>query len=91
MWNFSSAAVFKAILCSRQTITRKMVKLASFLKADISESINKSLFWSNLIDESTDNSVTEKLILYVRYVDLDKACVQIKLLGVHPIRGHPNA
>ena len=49
-----------------------MVELASFTKA----------FWSYLIDESTDKSITEELILYMCYVDLDKACVLIKLLSV---------
>ena len=40
---------------------------------------------------STDKRVTEELILYIRYIDLESACVQTKLLGLLPVTGHPNA
>ena len=83
--------IFHAMPYSRQTVTRRMVDLAGFLKAEIAQSIQKALFWSYCLDESTDKRVTEELILYIRYIDLESACVQTKLLGLLPITGHPNA
>ena len=44
-----------------------------------------------MLDESTDKSVTEEVVLYSRFVDISKGEVVTKFLAVVPLEGHPNA
>ena len=60
--------VFKQMASSRTTITRKMIEIHGFLKKELRDDICKALFWSYMLDESTDISVTEEVIVYVRFI-----------------------
>ena len=76
---------------SRSTITRRLVNIHGFLKRELREEISRAMFWSYMLDESTDKSVTEEVILYARFVDISKDEVVTKFLAVAPLEGHPNA
>ena len=43
------------------------------------------------MDESTDKSVTEEVILYARFINISKGEVVTKFHAVAPLEGHPNA
>ena len=44
-----------------------------------------------MLDESTDKSVTEEVILYARFINISKGEVVTKFLTVAPLEGHPDA
>ena len=83
--------VFKQMAGSRSTITRRLVDIHGFLKRELREEIDKAIFWSYMLDESTDKGVTEEVILYARFVDISKGEVVTKFLAVAPLEGHPDA
>ena len=55
-----------------RTITRKTIEIHGFLKRELRDDICKALFWSYNLDESTDKSVTEEVIVYARFVNIAK-------------------
>ena len=83
--------VFKQIASSRRTITRKTIEIHGFLKRELTDDICKALFWSYMLDESTDKFVTEEVIVYARFVNIAKGEVMTRFLAVAPVPGHPDA
>ena len=83
--------VFKQIASSRRTITRKTIEIHGFLKRELMDDICKALFWSYMLDESTDKFVTEEVIVYARFVNIAKGEVMTRFLAVAPVPGHPDA
>ena len=71
-----NSPVFARMHSSRQTVTRRMVNIHDYIMKEIHNDVNSSLFWSAMTDETTDSSVTEQLILYVRFVNIAKKYVQ---------------
>jgi hypothetical protein len=67
--------VFKALTkknakyLSSTFFTSALLSMGDVLRAEIIEQIKASLFFSIMIDETADISVTEQLALYVRFVD----------------------
>ena len=76
--------VFKQMASSRRTITRKTIEIHGFLKRELRDDICKALFWSYMLDESTDKSVTEEVIAYARFVNIAKGEVMTRFLAVAP-------
>ena len=62
--------VFKQTVCSRTSITRRLVEIHEFIKKELREDICRALFWSYMLDESTDKAVAEEVIIYVRFVHI---------------------
>ncbi|XP_062511256.1 protein FAM200A-like [Corticium candelabrum] len=58
-----------------------MVNIHDYIMKEIHDDVNSSLFWPAMADETTDSSVTEQLILYVRFVNIAKKCVQTRFLA----------
>lgn len=83
--------VFKQMACSRTTITRRLVEIHQFLKKELREDVCQALFWSYMLDESTDKAVAEEVIVYVRFVDILKGQLKTRFLAITPIQGHPDA
>ena len=81
--------VFKQMASSRRTINRKTIEIHGFLKRELRDDICKALFWSYVLDESTDKSVTEEVIVYARFVNIAKGEVITRFLAVAPVQGHP--
>ena len=50
-------------LVVEQPLTCRLVDIHGLLKKELRKEINDALFWSYMLDESTDKSVTEELIL----------------------------
>ena len=46
------------------------------------KSLQNALFWSVIADESTDSCTQEQLIIYVRFIDIEKQIVQETFLEV---------
>lgn len=44
-----------------------------------------------MLDESTDSSVTEEVILSARFVNITRGEIATRFLAVSPVQGHPNA
>ena len=59
--------VLKQMVCSRTSITRRLVQIHDFLKKELRDDVCRALFWSYMLDESTDKAVAEEVIVYVRY------------------------
>ena len=68
-----------------------MIEIHDFLKKELRDDICKALFWSYMLDESTDKSVTEEVIVYARFVNIAKGQVVTRFLAVAPVQGHPDA
>ena len=68
-----NSEMFFGVPSSRPTITRRMVELTAFLKCENASSIKKCFVLVLHNSETTDSSVTEELILYVCYIDLENA------------------
>ena len=84
--------VFSRMACSRKTITTKAVELhEKVLKSELKKGIERSPFWSLIVDESTDSATQEQMALYVRFIDTMNKCISTKFLQLEQIRGHPNA
>lgn len=83
--------VFKQMASSRTTITRRIVEIHAFLKKELRDEICRALFWSYILDESTDKSVAEEVILYARFVNITSKKIVTRFLAVSPVQGHPNA
>ena len=75
---------------SRTTITRKMIEIHGFLKKELRDDICMALFWSYMLVESTDKSVTEEVLMYARFVNIAKGQVVTRFLAVAPVQGHPD-
>ena len=41
-----------------------MIEIHDFLKKELRDDICQTLFWSYMLDESTDKAVTEEVIVY---------------------------
>ena len=82
--------IFPSMNSSRQTVTRRMVDIHRFLIKETRDDVSSSLFWSAMTDETTDSSVIEQVITYVRFVNVANKSIETRFLGVDPINGHPN-
>lgn len=83
--------VFKQMVCSRTSITRRLVEIHEFIKKELREDICRALFWSYMLDESTDKAVAEEVIIYVRFVHIPRGQSVTRFLAISPIEGHPDA
>ena len=82
--------VFSNMASSRRTIVRRMNDIYLYMQDEIKEKLQKAMFISIMADESTDTSVSEQLILYVCYIDIDSEEIITCFAGIR-IEGHPNA
>jgi hypothetical protein len=63
-------------LVCRQTITANAVELhEKVLIPEIKLCVEKSPFWSLMVDESIDSATQEQMVMYVRFVDVMKKCI----------------
>ena len=84
--------VFSRMSSSRDTITRCTQDIfRNVLRVNLQKSLQNSLFWSVIADESTDSGTQEQLIIYVQFIDIEKQIVQETFLEVKEIVGHPDA
>lgn len=83
--------VFKCMSCSRANVTRTMIEIHDYLQQEIKEDINQALFWSYMLDEATDKSVLEEVIIYARFIDITEGKIMTRFLAVKGITGHPDA
>ena len=84
--------VFKEIPRSRQTLTHRVTDLAAFIQEKTDHIyILTSAAWGIQMDESTDKSGHAQAILYARFIDEDKGCVDTKFLTILRIVRSPIA
>lgn len=72
-----SSVIFQNMASSRRTIVRRMTDIYSYMCDEIKEDIQKGQFFSVMADESMDSSISEQLIVYLRYVDIAKECITV--------------
>ena len=58
-----------ALYTSKQSIHEMIVVLAEVIENDILSKVRKSKFYSIMLDETTDCTVTEQLSVHVRFID----------------------
>lgn len=58
---------------------------------EIQEQVRNAMYLSIMSDESTDTSVSEQLLVYIRYVDVQSEEIVTRFLGICKIDGHANA
>ena len=76
------SAVFTNMASSRITVVRRMNDIYSYLKDKLHNEIQKAFFFSIMADESTDTAVSEQLILYMRYVDINRKEIVTHFSGI---------
>ena len=65
-----------------QTLERRVTDLAAFIQEENRSHILTSAAWGIQMDESTDKSGHAQAILYARFIDGDKGCVDKKFLTI---------
>ena len=84
--------VFSRMASSRKSVTTKTVELhEKVLKPELRQLVERSPFWSLMIDESSDTATQEQMAMYVRYIDVEGGCIATQFLQLEQIRGHPDA
>ncbi|XP_041377442.1 protein FAM200A-like [Gigantopelta aegis] len=66
---------------SERTMQEMVVSIRTMLKNEKMEEIAASPFFSLLCDETTDITVAEQLITYIKYLDLDGRKTKVTFLG----------
>jgi hypothetical protein len=87
-----NSVVFSRMPSSRETVTRRTQDLhRSILKPDSIEQVKNALYWSIIVDESTDSATQEQMGIYIRYVDVGKHVIVEDFLEMKQILGHPTS
>ena len=77
---------------SRDTVTRRTQDIYhDVLKPDVIQQVNNALYWSIIVDESTDSATMEQMGVYVRFVNTTKCTIQEEFLEMKQVLGHPTA
>ncbi|MGH0150798.1 UNVERIFIED_CONTAM: hypothetical protein FKN15_018623 [Acipenser sinensis] len=77
--------------CSQPTITEKTVELhEKIVKKEVSDSINSSPFWSTVVDENTDSSIIDKVIVCGRLLNMEEEKLETMFLGIAPVDRIPD-
>lgn len=83
--------VFKGMPRSRQTLTRRVTKIADVIQKENIRNIKSSPCWGIQMDESTDKGGFAQAIIYCRYVDMQACHIATRFLAILRIEGSPNA
>ena len=84
--------MFAAAPDSRCTITRLVEDIANYLlRAELLPSVQKSPYFSLMLDGSLDNCIHEQCNLILRYVDFTVTEVVTKFFSIVCIQGTPDA
>ena len=87
-----SSTVFQQMASSRFTVTEKTLKIhEKVLSPELFAGVSNSPWFSIVCDESTDISVSEQLIVYARYVDVQARELVSRFIELRKVCGHPNA
>ena len=87
-----NSVVFSQMPSSRETVTRRTQDIHQrVLRPDLIGQLKNAIFWSVIVDESTDTATKEQMCMYVRFVDVDKYTVVEEFLEMKQILGHPTA
>ena len=68
-----------------------MIQIHDFLKKEVKDDINQALFWSYMLDESTDMSILEEVIIYACFIDIAESKIMTRFLAISAINGHPES
>ena len=74
--------VLKEIPKSRQTLTRRVNELATYIQGENRVNILLSLAWGIEMDESTDKAGHAQAIIYARFVDNRSHRIETKFLKI---------
>ena len=87
-----NSVVFSQMPSSRETVTRRTQDIHQrVLRPDLIGQLKNAIFWSVIVDESTDTATKEQMYMYVGFVDVDKYTVVEEFLEMKQILGHPTA
>lgn len=87
-----NSVVFSQMPSSRETVTRCTQDIhMRILRPDLIHELNNAMFWSVIVDESTDTATKEQMCVYVRFVHIEKRTVVEDFLEMKQIQGHPTA
>ena len=87
-----NSVAFSHMPSSRETITRRTRDIhQKVLRPNLINQLKNSIFWSIIVDESTDTTTKEHMCMYVRFVNVEKQAVVEYFLEVKQVLGHPTA
>ena len=84
--------VFSRMSSSRETVTRRTQDIhCNILKPDTIQQVKNALYWSIIVDESTDSATKEQMGMYVRFVSVKRQMIVEDFLEMKLILGHPTS
>ena len=87
-----NSVVFSHVLSSRETVTRRTRDIhQKVLRPDLIDQLKNAIFWSIIVDDSTDTATKEQMHMYVRFVNVEKQAVVEYFLEMKQVLGHPTA
>ena len=85
-----NSVVYCQMHSSKETVTIRTEDIhMKFLRPDLIH--EHAMFWSVIVDESTDTATKEQMFVSVRFVHVEKCIVVKDLLKMKQIDGHPTA
>ena len=77
---------------SRETVTRRTQDIhRNILKPDTIQQVKNALYWSIIVDESTDSATKEQMGMYVRFVSVERQMIVEDFLEMKQILEHPTS
>ena len=87
-----NSVVFSQMPSRRETVTRHMQDIhMKILQPDLIHELNNAMFWSVIVDESTDTATKKQMSVYICFVHVEKCIVVEDFLKMKQIHGHPTA
>ena len=84
-------SIFSNMPKSQQTLTYHVSEMADFIQTEIQTKIQASQCWGIQMDESTDKGDFPQTIIYARFVNMVRCCIETKFLTILRVEGSPNA
>lgn len=87
-----ASAIFRGMASGQTSIGEKSLEIhQGVIYPDTQQAIKGSPCWSLLCDESLDVSEKETMMVYARYVHMEKMTLETTFLELTRIFGHPDA
>lgn len=78
--------IIEQIPLSRRTVTRRINEISQQLKQNLQQKINKCVYYSLAVDESTDINDVAQVLIFIKFIDADFN-VEEDILNLVPLYG----
>ena len=87
-----NSVAFSHMPSSRETVTRHTRDIhQKVLRPDLINQLKNIIFWSIIVDESSDTATKERMCMYVHFVNVEKQAVVEYFFEMKQVLGHPTA